>query len=65
MNKVCEYFDLCSMKRFYLSGKIEEKWVKNYCFNNHKNCVRYEKAKKGEISPDNMLPDGKIKKNLN
>jgi hypothetical protein len=53
------------MKRFYLSGKIEEKWVKNYCFNNHKNCVRYEKAKKGEISPDNMLPDGKIKKNLN
>jgi hypothetical protein len=52
------------MKRFYEEGKLDKKWVKNYCWQDHKNCKRYEAAEKGIPHPDNMLPNGKIKESL-
>ena len=62
--KVCKYFPGCPMREFLLKGKLEKKWVENYCFNNHKNCKRYERAEKGNIAPDNMLPNGEIREDL-
>lgn len=52
------------MKKFYESGKLAEKWVKNYCWNNHEGCIRYELAEQGKAHSDNMLPNGKIDADL-
>jgi len=38
---------------------IDEKWVKNYCWNECKNCIRKKRFKEeGYVSPDYVLPDG-------
>jgi len=52
------------MKRFYENGQLAEKWVKNYCWSDHQDCVRYELAEKGRPHPDNMLPNGEIDQSL-
>ncbi len=52
------------MKRFFESGKLDEKWINNYCFNNGMGCKRYEMEEKGIFHPDNMLPSGNIDKSL-
>ncbi len=52
------------MKRYYEMGRIDEKWIKNYCKGNWKNCVRYKLEEKGIYHPDWMLPDGTIDESL-
>ncbi|RKY58122.1 MAG: uracil-DNA glycosylase [Candidatus Neomarinimicrobiota bacterium] len=52
------------MKRFFESGKLAEKWVRDYCFGNWQKCVRYEMEESGRYHPDNMLPDGSINPDL-
>ena len=57
---LCHWYDETSaMKRAYDLGLIDEKWVKNYCWNGGKNCVRKMRfEKEGYISPEHVLPDG-------
>jgi len=52
------------MKRFYESGRLEEKWVSEYCWVSNPRCVRKKMANRGEYHPDNMLPDGSIRSDL-
>lgn len=52
------------MKYFWQQGKLDSKWIENYCKNNGDDCVRYELEEKGIYHPDNMLPDGKIDTSL-
>lgn len=52
------------MKYYYERGKLDKKWVDEYCHNNWGKCIRYQKEEAGIYHADNMLPDGKIDKNL-
>lgn len=61
---VCKWFKICPMKRFYEEGKLEKKWIQNYCKDNYKSCKRYQMEKRGEYHPDTMLPDGEIRESL-
>ena len=58
--KTCKWFPVCPMKAFYEAGKLNSRWIKNFCHGNWSNCVRYQKEEAGIYHPDNMLPDGTI-----
>ena len=62
----CKWYDICPMKRFYEQGKLDKKWVLNYCKSekNWLNCKRYQFEAEGKYHPDNMLPNGKINEKL-
>jgi len=60
MAKVCKWYVVCPMKRFYEEGKIEWKWIKEYCMGDYKRCVRYRLEEARIPHPDNMLPSGEI-----
>ncbi|MHA1728964.1 MAG: uracil-DNA glycosylase [Promethearchaeota archaeon] len=64
--KQCKWYYMCPVKYFVDSGKLERRWVEDYCLsgNNNKNCVRYQMEESGEYHPDNMLPNGKIREDL-
>jgi len=64
MNKNCKWFEVCPLKRFYEEGKLDKKWIENYCKGNFRNCVRYKMEEKGISHPDNMLPNGEIRDDL-
>jgi hypothetical protein len=63
-NQVCIWYSVCPIRRFYESGKLEEYWVKTYCLVGNPDCVRKQMEAKGIPHPDNMLPDGTIRKEL-
>jgi len=50
------------MKRYFEEGKLDKKWIDEYCWGNYKHCVRRKMEEKGQYHPDNMLPDGTINK---
>jgi hypothetical protein len=52
------------MKFYWEQGRVDSSWIENYCFNNGKDCIRYEKEEKGIYHPDQMLPNGEIDENL-
>ena len=52
------------MKFFREQGKIDEYWIKQYCFDQWGKCIRYQKEEAGIYHPDNMMPNGQINKNL-
>lgn len=60
----CKWFPVCPMKKYYEMGKLDGKWIKNYCKGNRENCVRYQMEEKGQYHPDWMLPDGTIDESL-
>jgi hypothetical protein len=60
----CKWFPVCPMKRFYEQGKLDKKWIEDYCMGNWNNCKRYQMEENGIYHPDNMLPDGSIDPNL-
>ncbi len=62
--KICKWYEVCPMKRFYDEGKLEEKWIECYCKGDYKSCVRYQMEERGEPHPDNMLPNGEIREDL-
>ena len=64
MDKTCKWFEICPLKRFYEKGKLEKRWIENYCKGNFKSCIRYKMEEEGIPHPDNMLPNGKIMKSL-
>ena len=63
---ICKWYDRTSaMKRAYDNGKLDKKWIENYCYNSGNNCVRKIRfEKEGYISPDYVLPDGSIDESL-
>jgi len=64
MSKVCKWYEFCPIKRFCEEGKLEWRWVEEYCKGDYKNCVRYKMEEKGLPHPDNMLPNGRIRESL-
>ena len=64
MKKVCKWHVVCPMKRFYEEGRLERKWIEEYCMGDYTRCARYELEEGGIPHPDNMLPNGKIMKSL-
>lgn len=61
---ICKWFGVCPLKRFYEQGKLDKKWVQDYCWSNNPDCVRKKMEEEGLYHPDNMLPDGTIDKKL-
>ena len=63
-HRICKWFDVCPLKRYYEQGKLDKKWIEDYCWRNNPNCVRKNMEENGAYHPDNMLPDGTIDKGL-
>ncbi len=64
MPKVCKWYNCCPIKYFVESGKLERKWIEEYCLISNIDCVRYEMEENGIEHPDNMLPNGEIREGL-
>ena len=63
-DKECKWYHVCPLKSFYEEGKIDEKWIEDYCWGDHLKCERYIMEERGVYHPDNMMPDGSIDKTL-
>jgi len=61
---VCEWYDVCPLKRFYEEGRLDEKWIREYCRGGYSRCVRKKMEDEGLYHPDNMMPDGTIDEEL-
>jgi len=48
------------MKFYYEQGKLDKKWIDEYCMKNWQSCIRYQMEERGEPHPDYMLPDGEF-----
>jgi hypothetical protein len=64
MKKICKWYAACPMKRFFEEGKLERKWIEEYCMGDYTCCIRYKLEEAGKPHPDNMLPNGEIRKSL-
>jgi len=64
MPKVCKWYFCCPIKYYVESGKLERKWIEEYCLISNIDCVRYEMEEKDIEHPDNMLPNGEIREGL-
>jgi predicted metallo-beta-lactamase superfamily hydrolase len=64
MVKPCKWYYACPIREYTDRGKLENYWVDNYCLVGNRDCVRYRMEERGAYHPDNMLPDGTIKKEL-
>ena len=62
--EVCQWFEVCPLKRFYEQRNLSKKWIEDYCWGNYEKCARYKMEDKGIYHPDNMMPDGTIDENL-
>jgi len=60
----CKWINVCPLRRFEQQGKLSLKLKKEYCEKNFKACKRYQMEEKGIEHSDNMMPDGKINKEL-
>ncbi|MCK4664262.1 MAG: uracil-DNA glycosylase [Bacteroidales bacterium] len=60
----CKWYPTCPMKHFYENGKLDKKWIENYCKGNWQDCIRFFKEENNIYHPDNMLPNGEINENL-
>ena len=63
-NNICKWYEACPLKNFYEQGKLDKRWIKDYCFGNYLKCVRYIMEENGSYHPDNMMPDRTIDKTL-
>jgi len=60
----CKWYFSCPIKEYTEKGKLERYWIEHYCFVSNKNCVRYQMEESGRQHPDNMLPNGAIREDL-
>ena len=58
------WYPVCPINMYDRQGRIDKKWVKNYCKGNWIKCIRYKMESVGIYHPDNMMPDGSIDENL-
>ena len=63
---LCVWYDETSaIKRAYDEGRLDKKWIEEYCWNGGKGCVRKKRfEEEGYVSPDYVLPDGSIDEGL-
>ena len=64
MRDECKWYYCCPMKRFYEQGKLDERWVRDYCRGDWSKCVRYYMEENQQPHPDRMLPDGTLDETL-
>jgi hypothetical protein len=64
MSKICKWYYCCPIKYFVDSGKLEKRWVEEYCLVNNHECIRYQYEENNIPHPDNMLPNGEIREDL-
>ena len=64
MGKICKWYYCCPVKYYTDQGKLDKKWVENYCLVNNHDCIRYQMEESGRPHPDNMLPNGEIREDL-
>jgi len=64
LDKTCKWYNCCPIKLLVENGKLEKKWVEDYCLIGNKNCIRYKLEMKNEPHPDNLLPNGEIREEL-
>ena len=62
--EVCKWYDVCPLKRFYHEGRLNKKWIEDYCKNHYLDCARYKMEEEGIYHLDNMMPDGTIDERL-
>ncbi len=62
--KICKWYDTCPVKYFTDKGQLESFWVEHYCLGDNTGCIRYQMEENHEFHPDNMLPNGDIRKDL-
>ena len=62
--KPCKWYSICPIKAYTEQGRLERYWIENYCLVGNKHCIRYHMEEKGDYHPDNMLPNGEIKRDL-
>lgn len=62
--KLCKWYPVCPMKRFYEQGRLEEWWIQRYCRGDHEICIRYQMEERKEPHPDKMLPNGELREDL-
>jgi len=62
--RICKWYDVCPLKRFYEEGRLDKRWVEDYCKGDYSKCVRYKMEEAGTYHPDNMMPDGAIDERL-
>ena len=63
-SKACEWFEICPIRFFCEAGKLDKKWIKEYCLGDNSKCARKKLEDNGVPHPDNMLPDGTIDASL-
>jgi len=64
LSEDCKWYQVCPMKFFYEQGKLDKKWIEQYCKGNWQDCIRFYKEENGIYHPDNMLPNGEIDESL-
>ena len=58
----CEHMTDCAMYQlFTLSGTLAV-WQTRYCQDKFENCERYKKTQRGEVVPNNLMPNGRLLK---
>lgn len=60
----CKWYPVCPMKRYYERGRLEKRWVEDFCMGDWNNCVRYRMEEAGRYHPDWMLPNGELDERL-
>jgi hypothetical protein len=62
--RICKWYLACPIKYFVDQGKLDRKWVENYCLIGNQECIRYKLEENNTNHPDNLLPNGEIKEDL-
>lgn len=62
--RIFKWYLVCPIKYFVDQGKLDPKWVEDYCLVGNKDCERYILEERGEIHSDKLLPNGEIKEDL-
>ena len=62
--RICKWYQVCPIKRFYEEGKLEKIWVEKYCWGDNEKCARYQLEESRELHPDNLLPNGEVREEL-
>ena len=60
----CKWYPVCPMKYYYERGRLEKRWVEDFCMGEWSSCVRYRMEEAGRYHPDWMLPSGELDERL-
>ena len=56
----CKWYEVCPIRTFYEQGKLNKKWIDQYCRGDWESCQRYQREENNIPHRDNLLPDGNI-----